>query len=63
VLGKNLGFHIHHLEATIGIWELSEKIDAWAIRLVECQVPLFEFYFEKNGMEDIIQQMPIHDMA
>jgi hypothetical protein len=26
VVGKNLGPHIHHSEATIGIWELSKKL-------------------------------------
>jgi len=52
-VGKNIGSHIHHPEATINIWELSKKIGEWAIRLVECQVPPFEFYFFKNGTKDI----------
>ncbi len=31
-----------------------KKIDTWAIRLVEHQVPPFEFYFEKNGIENMV---------
>jgi hypothetical protein len=49
VVGKNLRFHIHYLEAIINIWELLGNFLAWAIRLVEDQVPPFKFYFVKNG--------------
>jgi hypothetical protein len=31
-----------------------KKIDTWAIRLAERQVPPFEFYFEKNGIENMV---------
>jgi hypothetical protein len=62
-VGKNLGFHIYHPKAIISIWKLSKKNLTWAIRLVECEVPPFEFYFVKTGIKDTIRQMPIHDMA
>jgi hypothetical protein len=39
------------------------KNSAWANKLVERQVPPFEFHFVKNGMKDTVRQMPIHDMA
>jgi hypothetical protein len=31
--------------------------------LAECQVPPFEFYFEKNGIENMVPWMPFHNMA
>jgi hypothetical protein len=32
-----------------------EKNSVWAIRLVEHQVPQFEFYFVKNGIENMVR--------
>jgi hypothetical protein len=62
-VGKNLGSHIYHSNAIVDIWEMLKKNSTWAIRLVEHQVPPFEFYFVKNGTKDTVQRMPIHDMA
>jgi hypothetical protein len=63
VVGNFFGFHIHHSDAIVDIWEMLKKNSTQAIRLVEHQVPPFKFYFVKNGTKNMIRRMPIHDMA
>jgi hypothetical protein len=56
-------FHIHHPEVTFEIWELSQSISVWVVRLVKKQDSPFKFHFVKNRIKDIVRRMPIHAMA
>jgi hypothetical protein len=54
VVGKKFGSHIHHLEATINIWELLEKKISVGNQVGRTSSSI-KFYFVKNGIEDKVR--------
>jgi len=62
VVNEYFGIFNLYLEAKLRIWSMAPKVTTWATRLLNQLDTFIEFHFIKNGNQDLVKKMPIHDM-
>jgi hypothetical protein len=62
VVDKYVGMFNLYPKAELGIWSFALKGTSWVVRLLNQLDTFIKFHFIKNGNQDSMKEMPIHDM-